>query len=73
MQNSSISETKFKNVKFIENNLTNSQLFKTKLKEVDFTSCNIEGITVGLEDVKGMIVNDMQALELSKLLGIIIK
>ena len=60
-------------VKFIDTNLYKAQLFRTNLKDIDFRTCNIEGIIVGQEDLKGMIVNDFQAVELSKLLGIIIK
>ena len=73
MQNSSISEVKLKNVNFKENDFENSQLFRTNLKSIDFRTCNIGGIIVGLEDIKGMIVNNMQAIQLSKLLGIVIK
>ena len=56
-----------------ENDFENSQLFRTNLKNIDFRTCNIGGIIVGLEDIKGMIVNNMQAIQLSKLLGIVIK
>ena len=54
-------------------NFQKSQFFKTKLNKIDFTTCNISGITVDINDLKGMIVNEYQALELSNLLGIIIR
>ena len=38
-----------------------------------FSSCEIQGIGVNIKDLKGLKVNDIQALELSKILGIIIK
>ena len=50
-----------------------AQLFRTSLKNVDFRTCNIEGITVEKEDLQGMIVNEFQAIDLSKILGIIVK
>ena len=37
------------------------------------TSNNIEGITIALNDLRGLIVNTQQALALSGLLGIKIK
>lgn len=73
MQNSSISEAKLKNIKLEDNDFLNSQFFKTNLSNIDFTTCNIEGIIVDIKDVKGMIVNEIQAISLAKLLGIIIK
>lgn len=48
-------------------------MFRTNLKGIDFSTCNIDGIVVDREDLKGVIVNQFQAVELSKLLGIIIK
>ena len=68
-----IGEAKLKSIKLIDSNLYKAQMFKTTLKNIDFRTCNIEGITVDKDDLKGMIVNDFQAIELSKLLGIIIK
>ena len=47
--------------------------FETNLKGIDFTTSNIEGIVVSIKDLKGAIVSEMQAIELAKLLGIIIK
>jgi len=48
-------------------------LFNTSLNNIDFSSCEIQGIGVNIKDLKGLKVNDIQALELSKILGIIIK
>ena len=45
----------------------------TSLKNIDFTNSNIEGIEVRLQDVQGAIFSVGQALELTKLLGIIVK
>jgi len=40
---------------------------------VDLSSCDIEGIGAGIEDVKGAIVSPAQAILLAGLLGIIIE
>ena len=42
-------------------------------KRYDFTSCDITGIVVSSQDLNGVIVDEYQALELSRLLGIVIK
>ena len=69
----SLSEVKFKNVNFKNADFSNSQFFRTKLTGIDFSGSNISGIVVGIEDLKGAIVNELQALELANLLGIKIK
>ena len=48
-------------------------MFRTNLRGIDVSTCNIDGIVVDKEDLKGIIVNQFQAVELSKLLGIIVK
>ncbi len=73
LSNSNMSETKLKNIILNENNLRQAQLFKTNLNKIDFRTCDIEGITVDIGDLKGMIVNEFQAINLAKLLGIVIK
>ena len=49
------------------------ELVKTKLKDIDFSTCEFNGVTVDIPDLKGIIVNEFQALELSKLMGLKIK
>ncbi len=52
-----------------------TEFFRTPLKNVDFSACDLEGICVSehAEELKGVIVNVYQAVELSKLLGLQIK
>ena len=45
----------------------------TKLKGIDFTSCDIDGIGVNIADVNGAEVNPTQAVSLSAILGLIVK
>ena len=66
-------ESNFDDVRFEYSNLIGSQLFKTNLGGIDFTTCDITGIGVGSQDLNGIIVDEYQAIELSRLLGIIIK
>ena len=68
MQECNLKETAFENCKLVLSNL-----FKTNLNKIDFRDNNINGITVRIEDLKGAIVSEYQALELSRLIGIIIK
>ncbi len=63
----------FSNVEFQECNLLQSQMNFTNLKGIDFTSCDIEGIGVNINDINGVIVTAMQAVALSSLLGLVVK
>jgi hypothetical protein len=45
----------------------------TSLKGIDFTSCDIEGMGVNIEDVRGAKVTTIQAISVSAILGLIIK
>lgn len=71
MANAYISYSKL-SVEFKDCSLVKSNLFHTPLHGLNFTSCNIQGICVAVEDLKGAIVNSEQAAELSLLLGLII-
>jgi len=52
-------------VEFTGTNFTNSSL-----DGIDFSSCNIDSITVMPNDLYGVTFNNFQALEYVKLLGI---
>ena len=41
-----------------------------ELKNIDFSSCNIDGIKVDIEDIEGVKVNMAQAIELIRLLKV---
>lgn len=73
LSNSYIESVEFKNTSFSECNLIGAQLFKTKLNKIDFSDSIIEGIVISPDDLKGVIVSEMQALDLSRLLGLVIK
>lgn len=65
-------EIKVKDFEFNDVSLINSEIFKTDLQDMDFRSTNIEGIKIDLYSLKGIHVDVYQAVELSKLLGIIV-
>ena len=73
LSNSSIQEAVLKKVEFKYSNLIGAQLYRTDLNGMDFTTCDITGIVVMPQDLRGMIVDEYQAVELSKLLGIVVK
>ena len=66
-------QTKLDKVIFNESDLTNAYLNKTNLNKIDFTTCDITGIDVEIEDLEGVIVNTIQALDLTRLMKIIVK
>lgn len=63
----------FSKVGFYYSNISECQMSGTKLKDIDLTSCDIEGISVRIEDLKGAIVSPIQAVSLSKLMGVIVR
>ena len=54
-------------------NLTNGFFNKTFLGKIDLTTCDITGIDVDIPNIYGATVTTMQALDLSRLLGLNIK
>jgi uncharacterized protein YjbI with pentapeptide repeats len=53
--------------------LTRASLFRTPMKGIDMTTCTLDGILVNLPDLRGMIVSPTQAMNLAKLLGLVVK
>ena len=54
-------------------NLQEAQVFNTSLKGIDISECDILGISIGLEDIKGAIIDTYQAVDLMYLIGVKIK
>lgn len=67
-----LEECSFKNLALDHADLTRVQFFKTILKDVDFTTSVIDGISVSPYELRGAKVNAAQAAELAKLLGVIV-
>lgn len=73
LSNSSMQENTFLRFCFEECNLSYTNFFKTSLATIDLSSCIIDGIVANQSDLKGVIVDMYQAVELTKLFGIVIK
>ena len=60
---------------FSQVSLQNASFFKTPLKGMDFTTCDIKGLVLSDEcsEVRGAVMDLYQAAELAKRLGIVIK
>ena len=70
---SSFSEGKFTAFEIQRCKLDESEFFHSHLNGVDLSTCTIEGIALCGDELKGVIVNPSQAVDLSRVLGIVIK
>ncbi len=69
------SDCPLKTVRFDHTALQQTQFFKTYLKGIDLTSCDIDGLSVSerMTELQGAVVDLYQAAELARMLGIIIR
>jgi len=72
-ENSNFQNSNFNRVEFRKCNLRLSQMSGTSLCGIDLSNSNVEGLGVRPEDIRGAIVSPMQAVDFSKLLGLVIK
>lgn len=75
IEDSNLSSSIYQGVRFFENeleqlDLRDSEFIHTKLDGVDISNCNIEGMLIDPNDIRGMIATEVQAIELISLLGI---
>lgn len=68
-----IVDTKFSNVEFDNVDFSGVEFLNTKLAGLDFSNCNIDDMGVNVNDIRGVTVNNEQALMLISLLGIVVK
>lgn len=66
-------ECSFNKVGYKECNLSNSEFTNTPLKQVDFRDSDIYEISLTGRELKDAIDSPLQAVELSRLLGLIVK
>lgn len=71
----SFSKCNITNVEWKKTSFRKASFFKTLLRGIDFTQCDVEGIVIsdGKEELKGAVVNQEQAVEFAKRLGLVIK
>ena len=73
LRNSDINDCKLTSIAFKNCELVESEFSHTPLRGIDLSDSHIEGIHANLPDIRGAIVNTAQAMDLTSLLGIIIK
>ncbi len=66
-------DTKIQDSEIDECCFTQAEFIHTPLKDLDFSTSDLNGITLTSDCIPGIMVNAFQAIELSKLLGIVIK
>ncbi|HEX3040027.1 MAG TPA: pentapeptide repeat-containing protein, partial [Caproiciproducens sp.] len=62
-----------KTVAFRECRLIQAEFLHTPLKGIDFTSSEIGGILLSGEELRGAIVTPLQACDLSRFLGLVVR
>jgi uncharacterized protein YjbI with pentapeptide repeats len=72
-ENSSFQYCKLNKVNFRRCDFKLSQMSGTSLNGMDISDCEFEGVNLSTSDIKGAIVSPMQAVDFSKLIGLIIK
>ncbi len=72
-ENSNFQNSHFAGVRFIKCNFRLCQMSGTSLSGIDFSDSNVEGLGIQLKDLAGAIVSPMQAVDFSRLLGLVIK
>ena len=75
LQECILSSCKLKQCQWEACDLSRVDFFRTSLKNLDFSTCQIEGLLLSdnYNELQGLTVNSLQALELSKLLGLRVK
>ena len=72
-ENSNFQNSRLADVRFTKCNFRLCQMSGTSLSGIDLSDSDVEGLGIQLEDLKGAIVSPMQAVNFSKLLGIIVR
>lgn len=72
MQNGTFASMEFKEIEFINNDFSNIEVIDTSMMGINIASNKIDGIKIQPELVRGMIVTEVQAIELISILGVIL-
>ncbi|WP_053955016.1 pentapeptide repeat-containing protein [Inediibacterium massiliense] len=73
LENSDFQNSKLSKIQFDNCNLQLSQMSGTSLSGIDLSTSIVDGLGVRQEDIRGAIVSPLQAVNFSKLLGLVIK
>ncbi len=67
------SSCRFEQMELHDDDFTEAEFVETKLKDMDFSDCMFQGIMISPEDLKGVTLNEEQALMCVRLLGVNVK
>lgn len=71
--NSDFQKSAFKNLEFCDTDLRLSQMSGTSLENINLTTCEIDGLGVRPEDLRGAVFSPDQAVTAAKIIGIVIQ
>lgn len=71
--NSIFTESKIKNISLYNSTFNETEFIRTNLKDVDFSTYNIERIVFDIDSLKGIKINVLQASDIISLFGVQIK
>ncbi|MDE5631113.1 MAG: pentapeptide repeat-containing protein [Bacilli bacterium] len=72
MQNGTFASIEFKDIEFINNDFSGIEVMDTPMMGINIASNKIDGIKISPSLVRGMIVTEVQAIELISILGVIL-
>jgi uncharacterized protein YjbI with pentapeptide repeats len=72
-ESSNFQNSNFTKVQFKKCNFRLSQMSGTSLSGIDLSDSDVEGLGIQLENLRGAVVSPMQAVNFSKLLGLVVK
>jgi uncharacterized protein YjbI with pentapeptide repeats len=73
LREAALSRIDFESTRLTEVVLRHAELANTRLAGIDLTTCDIEAISLHVEDLRGAIVSAAQAMELARFLEVVIK
>ena len=73
LRNGSLNDCRFSSVAFDSCDLVEADFSHAPLRGIDLRTSRISGITLNISDLKGAVINTMQAMDLLPLLGVIIE
>ena len=66
-------ECTFDDVRIGRCSFAQAEFTNSRLKGLDFSESDISGITVGINELKGAVMNTEQAVACARLMGIVVK
>ena len=73
LREAALNRIDFEATRFTDVSLCQTELTNTKLSGLDLSTCDLEAITLHVEDLRGAIVSAAQAMQLARFLEVVIK